>query len=88
MEENNIFELSEESLESVAGGKSIYVVATTEANIRSGPGKSYSVIGTTIPGFDAKYLGRMEKDKDGRTWINVSWNHKTGWICTKYVNKK
>ena len=84
----NAVSLTEEELEAVAGGKATYVVATAEANIRSGPGKQYPVVGTTIIGFDAKYLNKMEKDSSGRNWAKVSWNNKTGWICTKYIRKK
>lgn len=80
-------ELSDDDLSQVTGGKSIYVTAKTEANIRSGPGKDYPVVGKTIKGFEAKYLGEYRKDAEGRIWCKVAYNHKTGWVSSKYITR-
>lgn len=90
-EELNINELSEEMLAEVSGGASTITVTANEvANIRSGPGKKYLIIGKTIPGHTAKFMGVMKQDDEGRTWIKVSWSGNVGWVQAKFctMNKK
>lgn len=87
MEEKKIVELTNDELEGITGGVSKFVTATEEANIRTGPGKQYPVIGRTVPGHYARYKGRVQIDREGLTWALVEWNDKAGWVCTKYVAK-
>ena len=88
MEENmNVFELSTDEMEQVSGGRKRMVTAITDANVRSGPGTEFAVVGRTIAGFSATYTGEKKKDSQGRTWYRVKWNNKSGWICSKYVTK-
>lgn len=87
LENLNVLNLSDDELAQVTGGKKITVIAKTEANVRSGPGKEYSVISKTIPGFEAKFDGQTFKDKQGRVWCHVSWNGRSGWISSKYISR-
>ena len=77
--DNNVFELDEEALELVSGGKE-YRVKASEVNVRSGPGKNYSVNGRLTKGEKVTYLGDKKKDKDGKTWLYVSNGKLNGWI--------
>ena len=87
MDDRRIVELTDEELNGVTGGRAKFVIVTEEANIRTGPGKQYPILGHTVAGHGARYKGRIEIDKDGRTWALVEWNDKAGWVCTKYVKK-
>lgn len=86
MEENNgIIELSDQELEAASGGKHTKVMATKAGvNIRSGPGKNFAVIARTTEKAVATYTGEMVF-VEGRKWIRVAWNGKSGWICADYV---
>ena len=86
MSEREMVELSLEELGAISGGTHKYVTATAEANIRSGPGQEYPVIGKTVIGSDARVIGR-KKGKDNLTWFRVSRDGKVGWVCDRYVTK-
>ena len=86
-ENMNIVELNDAELEDITGGKTTLVATRDEANIRSGPGTSSPVIGHTVRGKSATYLGE-KVTRNGRTWLKVSFHGKTGWICSDYVKVK
>ena len=84
----NVVELNEEALAEVAGGKSAkYVLAVADANVRSGPGTEFAVVGHSVAGFSAKYTGEKKKDSKGKTWYRVTWSGKSGWIRSDLVTK-
>ena len=87
IENNNIVELNEESLEEVAGGKGgskQKVKATGDVYVRKGPDRDYAEIGLLYTGDKAPYLGDRKKDYRGVTWFKVSYKGKTGWVSSKY----
>ena len=77
--ENNVFELDEEALELVNGGKD-YKVKASEVNVRSGPGKDYGVNGKLKKGEKVTYLKDKKKDSEGKIWLYVSNGSINGWI--------
>ena len=76
---NEIFELDEEALELVTGGKD-YKIKASEVNVRSGPGTNYGINGRLKKGEKVTYLSDKKKDKDGKTWLYVSNGKLNGWI--------
>lgn len=85
MDKMSFAELTDEDMEQIAGGaKSVTVTALKEANIRAGAGAEYLIIGKTIPGHTATFMGVMKQDKEGRTWIKVAWKGNTGWVQAKF----
>jgi len=84
--ENDALELNEEQLDEVAGGKSSTekVKATGNANVRTGPGLSYGVIGSISKGDTLTYLGIAKKDDRGVRWYKVKFSGQNGWISSKY----
>ena len=83
---NDAIELNDELLEQVSGGKSATVKCkVSEANVRSGPGKDYAVIGHLYKGEAVTFKGEKKKDKEGKTWICVNKGTKFGWIRTDLV---
>ncbi len=87
MSEQNIFELNEEQLGEVTGGKEQKVMATQGGvNVRSGPGTSFGVVAKTQKGSIATYTGEA-RVVEGKLWICVKWSGKMGWICEDYVKK-
>jgi len=84
--ENNAVELNEEMLEQVSGGKVTMVTCkVSEANVRSGPGKDYAIIGHLRKGEKVTFKGEKKKDKDGKTWLCVNKGTKFGWIRSDLV---
>ncbi len=56
------------------------VIKASPANVRSGAGTSYSVIGRTSKGKTFTYLGSA-KEKSGRVWYKIQFTpSKAGWI--------
>ncbi len=86
MENNeNIMELSAEELEKIAGGKNQKVQAVKAgAHIHELPGEKQRVISKTTSGAIANYTGELVY-VEGKPWIKVKWNGKSGWILAKYV---
>lgn len=84
--ENNAVELNEEVLEDVTGGKgsSEKVKATGNANVRTGPGLEYGVIGSISKGDTLTFLGTAKKDDRGVRWYKVKFSGQSGWISSKY----
>ena len=78
-----VLELNEEELNEVSGGKK-RVMATSNANVRTGPGKEFAAIGKAIEGKTAVYTGETKSDKKGNAWYKVKVGGKTGWISAKY----
>ena len=83
MENLDFLELNYEELEEISGGKK-RVMATSNAHVRTGPGKEYSAIGTAKEGKTAIYTGDTKVDSKGRAWYKVKVGGQTGWICAKY----
>ncbi len=60
------------------------VTATDGLNVRSGPGTSYSVLGTLLYGTTITILG-TEQDSSGSDWYKINYNSSTGYISASYV---
>lgn len=57
-------------------------------NVRSGPGKKYSVIGKTSKGKSFGYLG-SKKDKNKTVWYKIQYtSSKTGWVISSLSKLK
>lgn len=84
IENLEVLELNDEELELIAGGKHKYIMATSEANVRSGPGKEYASLGHAKEGKTAIYTGKTKSDKTGMAWYEVKIGGRTGWISAKY----
>jgi hypothetical protein len=72
-----------------ADGEDKYVAAKSGINLRSGAGKSSSVI-TTIPFGSKVTIEKSEGDEiflDGRygKWVNVKYGNKTGWVFSGFL---
>ena len=53
------------------------------SNLRSGPGTKYDSIGYLFGGEAVPYLGRKEKDKNGREWYCCEVDGQACWISSK-----
>ena len=86
MENNeNMFELSAEELEKITGGKNQKVRAVKAGvNIHELPGEKQRVIAKTTANAIANYTGDLVY-VEGKPWIKVKWDGKSGWILAKYV---
>ena len=86
MENNeNMFELSAEELEKIAGGKNQKVRAVKAGvNIHELPGEKQRVIAKTTANAIANYTDDLVY-VEGKPWIKVKWDGKSGWILAKYV---
>lgn len=69
-------------LSSTAALAAFNVIATTDLNIRSGPGPQYEVIGAIASSDTATVNGCTE----GRKWCQVSYNGTTGWAYSEYLS--
>ncbi len=79
-------ELNLNDLEKVTGG--VTVVATRDdANIRENPGTSSEIIGKTIRGLTATLTGG-KVTRNGRTWLEVNYKGRKGWVCSDYLKLK
>ena len=56
-----------------------YMAATTNVNVRSGPGTSYSVIGSLYKGTIVPKLGTSG------SWTKISYNGGTGYVSSQYL---
>ncbi len=56
-----------------------YVAATTNVNVRSGPGTNYSVIGSLYKGTIVPKLGTSG------TWTKITYNGGTGYVSSQYL---
>lgn len=60
-------------------------VTATLLNVRSGAGTNYSRIGTMIKGKTFTVTGTA-KDKSGVTWYKLTYNSRSGYVSSKYVD--
>lgn len=66
-------------------GYTWYVRATTRVNVRSGPGVSYSDIGTLDRDEQVPYLNQSAKDKGGVTWYKIQYySFGEAWVSSVY----
>ena len=88
LENVNAFELNDEELDDVTGGKSSqYIKTTGNVNVRKGPGLEYRSLGTVSKGVKMTYTGKSERDDRGVKWYQVSAGGRTGWISSRYAKK-
>ena len=92
MENNEFFELSEDQLEQVTGGKKRPFVRATgkNVNVRSGPGTNYPVVARLGYLDQVPASGEVRKDKHGTWWAKVAVavsqdKYVTGWVSRKYA---
>lgn len=55
--------------------------ATSDLNIRSGPGPDFQVVGAMAANSDADLIGCQE----GGNWCQVSYNGQDGWVYSRYL---
>lgn len=61
-------------------------IKVTPANVRSGAGKSYAVIGTAAKGKSYQYLD-TKKDAKGKSWYKIQYTpDQTGWLLVSLGN--
>lgn len=54
----------------------LYITSNYLVNVRSGPGRTFDVIGNVRPGDELDVTGRVD---DG-TWLQVNFNGQTAWV--------
>lgn len=62
---------------------SIYTIG--DVNMRSGPGKDYSILATIKKDTIVTYLDEYSVDDRGVTWYLVLYNGREGWVSSKYA---
>ena len=66
-----------------SNGTSVY--ATSDVNVRTGPGKDYGSIGTLYSGQSADFTGFKQNDSRGVTWYQINFYGSSGWVSSKYA---
>ena len=56
-----------------------YYTATSDVNVRSGPGASYSISCTLVNGSEVELLAK------GKDWYKVKYAEKSGYVHSKYL---
>ncbi|NLF26800.1 MAG: SH3 domain-containing protein, partial [Clostridiales bacterium] len=74
----------EDGEDTAPGEGGVYLEATGDVNIRSGPGLGYRVLGTMRRGNYALYLNAQETDARGVIWYEVSFEGDIGWVSSRY----
>lgn len=69
-------------LSSTAAFADFSATATTDLNIRSGPGPQFEVVGAIASDDSATVMGCIE----GSKWCQVSYNGTTGWSYSEYLS--
>ena len=54
-------------------------------NVRSGPGLSYSTVGSVSQGTVFDYLGEISTDGRGVDWYKVSYRDSEAWVSSRYA---
>ncbi len=67
--------------ENSSGGSTGYMAATTNVNVRSGPGTSYNIIGSLYKGTIVPKLGTSG------SWTKISYNGGTGYVSSQYLTQ-
>lgn len=62
------------------------VYFTGNCNVRSGPGLTYSMIGSVNRGSYLTYLGDTSVDNRGVAWYRVAFGSGSGWVSSVYGN--
>ena len=70
-----------------SGGSKIYANAGS-SYIRKSPSKNAKAIATLNEGCSATYLGSAKRDSRGMLWYKVKYQGKTGWVSSRYTQKK
>ena len=65
-----------------------YVVVSSDAHVRSGPGLNYDSLDVMRAGEKAGYLENSSVDSRGVTWYKVNYGSVTGWVSSKYAAVK
>jgi uncharacterized protein YgiM (DUF1202 family) len=60
----------------------VTVTSTSGANVRSGAGTNYSIVGTASYGEDLYYYGTTKTGTDGVKWYQVEWGSSYAWISS------
>lgn len=60
----------------------VTIVSTSGANVRSGPGTNYSIIGTASYGAELVFYGNTARDGSGVLWFQVEYGSGTGWVSS------
>lgn len=64
-----------------------YVLATGDANVRTGPGLEYASIGVLKKGNTLEYLNEISTDSRGVIWYKVQYDAwSVGWTSDKYTS--
>lgn len=62
-----------------------YIRATSDVNMRSGPGTDYGKLGILPSGSLAAYEGITDQDSRGVMWYNIHYNGVDAWVSSKYA---
>ncbi len=62
-----------------------YITFSGSCNVRSGPGLSYTSIGSVTSGSTLPYLSQTSVDSRGVTWYKVSFRETYGWVSSVYA---
>ena len=69
------------SLPAISAAQQLAAQATTDLNMRAGPGPQYEVLGTIGANAPVTILGCTE----ARSWCQVEWQGQTGWAFAQYL---
>jgi uncharacterized protein YraI len=61
----------------------VKITAVSGANVRSGPGTNYSIVGTAAYGAELAWYGVTKKDAYGVDWYEVLFGNHGGWVSSK-----
>lgn len=73
---------------SVSLGHGTSIRANADVNVRLGPGKGYTTLGTLYKGETADYTGTSERDSNGQLWYQINFYDNRGWVSAKYTSIK
>lgn len=76
--------IKQNTVTSVSNTQGTVNTKTDPLIVRSGPGTSYSSLGTMVKGKTFTVTGKVQ-DISGTWWYTLSFNGKTGYVSSKYV---
>ena len=63
-----------------------YLSFSGNCNVRSGPGLTYSILGSVNSGSTLDYNGRTRYDNRGIAWYSVPFGYGEGWVSSVYAS--
>ena len=74
------------NISAYAQASTSYISFSGNCNVRSGPGLSYSILGSVNSGSTLNYNGRTRYDNRGIAWYCVPFGYGEGWVSSVYAS--